>query len=107
MVSENTPIYLITTMTELKPDERFMADVGRTRAVAFYFSLSDAFETVINNAGDIWETCYDYAVIEEVEPGLYPYGHNRWFFKYDINTGLYNLIDEPDFIKHYINFTIG
>jgi hypothetical protein len=35
-------------------------------------SLETAQEVIKNNQCDIWETCYDYALIEGIEEGLYP-----------------------------------
>lgn len=32
---------------------------------------------------DIFEYCYEYAVIEELEPYLYPKRKNVWWYKWD------------------------
>lgn len=109
MDNKEKPIYLITTFTKLEPnaENKFFPNFGSTRAVAFYYSFFDAYTTVKYNNCDMWETCYDYAVIEELLPGMYPLGESRWFFKYNRTIDSYEPIGEPDFMKHYTNFTIG
>ena len=95
-------IYTVTTMTKLEQDlgwPRF----GNTRLVAWYEKFDDAEKCVIYNDGDIWETCYDYAVIEEVEQGLYPYCKNRWFYKFNERSKGYRNIEEPEFMEHFAN----
>lgn len=60
-------IYTVTTLHF--SDQMY----GRSpRTVAWYPSLETAQQSVVDNWGDIWETTYRYAVIEELEPGLYP-----------------------------------
>lgn len=104
---EIMPIYLITTFTQIEPDDRFLANLGASRAVGFYYNKKDAFESVKVNSCDIWEMCYDYAVIEEVEQGMYPECYHRWFFKYNRAVDRYEEINEPECVKHLMNFSIG
>ena len=82
-------------------------DFGDSRVVGFYHEKEHALETVMNNGGDIWETCYDYAIVEEVEPGLYTCSITRWVFKHNKETGFYDPIDEPPVMKHTCGLTIG
>ena len=100
-------IYTITTMTKLEQTELGLPKFGSTRTVAWYDNFDDAEKVVVCNNDDIWETCYQYAVIEEIEEGLYPEGTPRWFYKYNIATGEYNKIDEPEWMHQYANISIG
>lgn len=98
------------TMTKLEQDEKTkFPDFGSSSIVGYYFDMDKAFDAVKENAYDINETCYDYALIEEIKEGLYQSASSdsRWFFKYNKNKDGYDQIEEPDFFKHYYSFTIG
>ena len=47
------------------------------RCWGFYNSFEDAHMVVENNITDIWETIYDFAVIEEYHPGISGYNFYR------------------------------
>lgn len=93
-------IYLITVFDKCEPDERWGYKLGDTRSVGFRWTLEDAIETVETNVCDIWEYSYDYACIEELNCALYPWADERWFFKFDKESGRYKQIDEPVILKN-------
>lgn len=93
-------IYLITVFDKCEPDERWGYNLGDTRSVGWRPTFEMAEETVKTNMCDIWEFCYDYACIEEIDYGLYPWANNRWFYKYNRQTGYYEEIDEPVILKN-------
>ena len=101
-------IYVIMTMEKLEKGD-IECSIGCSTIPGFYTKKDYAFYTVINNVCDIWETCYDYALIERVAEGLYnpALSDSRWWFKYNRTTGKYELIDEPVFCKHLVGFTIA
>ena len=103
-------IYTIMTMTKLEQDEKTkFPDFGSSSIVGYYFDMDKAFGIVKENVCDINETCYDYALIEEIREGLYQSASSdcRWFFKYDKDKDCYYQIEEPEFLKHYCGFTVG
>lgn len=70
---EAKPIYAVTTLRYDGGDEMQVAGRDRCRTVGFYHDLPTAKKTVEENIGDLWEAgWYPYAVVEAVEPGLYP-----------------------------------
>ena len=77
------------------------------RCWGFYKDLSDAVATVRHNVTDLWETIYEYAIIEEYHEGIGGYNFNRWFFRYNQFTNEYVPIDEPEGLKHYAGFALG
>ena len=77
------------------------------RCWAFYNDWDDADYTLSNNMTDLWETCYNYGVIEEYHTGLFGYNFKRWFYKYNKETGFYDKINEPKELKHYVGFALG
>lgn len=85
-------MYFITTIKHL-PEGNYK-DMGSTRCVGYYETFSDADESVKNNCCDIWETVYDYCMIEKVEAGLYQYAvdDNRWLYKFNLKTKKYEPI---------------
>lgn len=77
------------------------------RTWGFYTHLEDAIKALNENMTDLWETCYNYAVIEEYIEGIGGYNFNRQFFHYDRGINSYRLMDEPVELKHYCSFAIG
>lgn len=102
-------IYTITTF------ENFDNKYGRpsnSRCVGYYENFKEADKVVRDNFGDIYEWLYNYAVIEKVESGLYPGCIERWFYKVyieneDYKNVIYKPIEEPECVKHIVNFAIG
>jgi len=82
---------------------------GDTRCVGYYSTFEKANEAVLDNACDIWETCYDYAVIENIPEGLYQYDFKPIWYKWNDIEEIYEKIDErPTCIdKCLIGFAIG
>lgn len=102
-----TKIYVIMTCTKLETDKKFLFPCfGSESIVGFYTQKEVAFEVVRDNWGDIYETCYDYAIIEEVEEGLYPCSTVRWFFKFNKDLEQYEQIPEPDSFKRFCGLII-
>lgn len=97
-------IFTITTCEKLEANEFGWPEFGDIRTIGWYPSFIEAEWCVRQNWGDIWETCYTYAIIEWVEPGLYP-STKRWYYKW--NKGGYEPIEEPICMKHIANISIG
>ncbi len=101
-------IYTIMVMTDLTQDPKTkFPDFGPSRLVGWYLDFEDAYSVVSSNGCDINETCYQYALIEECQEGLYNPAIDRWWFEYNREKDQYIQIDEPDFIRGFCGFTIG
>lgn len=98
--------YFIATIEKL-PENSNSLDTGDIRTVGYFNSYKDAVKRLHDNTCDLYEYTYNYAVIEEVGPGLYPNVTSRQLFKYDKDKDRYFEIPEPDEIKHLCNFSIG
>ena len=98
-------IFLITMFEDLSSEEGCFRKPSR--AVGFYGSFHEAEIAITNNYGDIRECLYDYAVLEEITEGLYPYPLNRKVYKFNEKTGKYHPIPEPKYLKHIYGMTIG
>jgi hypothetical protein len=81
---------------------------GDTRCVGYYSTFEKAEGAVLDNACDIWETCYDYAVIENVGEGLYQYDQDPVWYKWDdLNEEYVKMEGRPKQYKNQIGFGIG
>lgn len=100
-------MYFITTIEHLPQGD--YNDMGDIRCVGYYESIDQAEETVITNNCDIWETIYNYCMIEYIKSGLYQYAlnDNRWFYKYNKDTQRYEQIDIPRCFDGIIGLAIG
>lgn len=93
-------MYFITTVDAKDED---------TRCVGYFQTFEEAENAVKNNACDIWETCYNYAVIENIPCGLYQYDFHPTWYKYHKLTNEYVKCEQPDFVKSIsgVGFAIG
>ena len=57
----------------------------------------------------MWETCYNYAILEPYYEGIsgYVFNEDRQFFKYNREKDGYFEIDEPEGFGHMVGFSIG
>ena len=104
---DNQVIYTITMLEKIETDKNGWSNFGSTNIVGYYTDLDKAKEAVTNNACDINETVYDYAVIEKIEEGLYHPSIEALWFKYDKENDSYKPIDTPKEVKNYCGFSIG
>lgn len=78
-----------------------------TNTIGWFREYKDAKRIVKDNIGDIWETCFTYALIEELQEGLYSYMSNRWLFKYNPQKDQYEYMEIPKEMEPFVNFSIG
>lgn len=108
--SERSIIYTILTTTRCEKDTNGWLDTGHERLVGFYCILDDAIEAVLSNRCDMWETIYNYVIIEKVYEGMYgsaTYGSETWWFKWNKELGKYEPMEQPEFTKVFCGFTMG
>ena len=98
--------YFITALEKINTSNGF-PHFGASRCWGFYTNFKTADEMVRNNVTDLYETVYDYMVIEEYSEGISGYEFERWFYKWDNQTEKYVPIEEPEGLQHYASFAIG
>ena len=92
-------MYFITTIDSTNDD---------TRCVGYFKDFEEAEIRVLENAMDICETCYDYAVIENVPEGLYQYDQNAKWYKFDYDKNVYRKIEgRPAKYERIVGLAIG
>ena len=92
-------MYFITTIDSKKDD---------TRCVGYYSIFEKAEEAVLENTFDIYETCYDYAIIENIPEGIYHYDEKPVWYKWNDVDEKYEKIEQPpEKYKKWTGFAIG
>lgn len=72
-------MYFVATIQDLHSTPYPLKET--TRVVGYFLDLEDAVECVEGNWGDLYEAgYYKYAVIEDVEPGIYQSIHSHPLF---------------------------
>lgn len=95
--------YFITVFRDV--DDRW--GIKGARCWGFYTDLDKAKYIVENNITDLWETIYNYAVIETYNEGISGYADERIFYQYDIEKEKYIQIPELKEVKPFVSFSIG
>lgn len=98
----NHNVFFITTIDVADKENKTFT----WRTPGFRYSLEEAKEVVEKNICDIFEYCYKYAVIEELEPYLYPERRNVWWYKWDNEKEQYCPI-ENDYTIEILNEMFG
>ena len=91
----NHNVFFITTIDVIEKENKAFT----WRTPGFRYSLEEAKEVVEKNMCDIFEYCYEYAVIEELEPYLYPERKNVWWYKWDNEKEKYCPVENNDTIE--------
>lgn len=101
-------MWFITVFNKIECDEHGWLDCGGQRTWGYYAERNTAVQALHENWTDMWEYCYNYAVIEQYEEGIsgYVIGSRQWF-KWDDERAGYFEIDEPKEVKHYCSFALG
>lgn len=99
--------WFITVMEKFDIDEDFYVKTGCTRLWGFYSSKVDALQALHNNVTDMWETIYNFAILEEYYEGIGNSTGVRYFLKYDPSLNGYFEIEEPEYAKYICDFAIG
>ena len=101
------PYWFITVFEKSEISKRGSVDTGDRRCLGFFKDRQSAVDALHKNSTDMYEFCYDYAVLEKYYEGLSGYGRESQFFKFDQEKGGYFETDEPDALKGLIAFSIG
>lgn len=104
---ENKSYWFITVMRKLEKNSKGFLETGCTRCWGFYSNKEDALNTLHENRTDLWETIYDYAVLEEYHEGISNSTMKRQFFKYNMEKDGYFEIEEPECVTNVCDFALG
>jgi hypothetical protein len=102
-------MYFITAMTNILTEEtKFNSDKAKQnseRCFGYYKEKEKAVNAVETNLYDMWETIYNYIVIENVEEGVHPFAKVVGWYKYNKELNKY----EPIKIERtgFSNYSMG
>ena len=100
-------IYTVTMIDSFKNEQnaKFSSPVSNTKGIywmpddswiaGFFTDLAEAIRVVKEIVTDIFEHCYNYAVVEGYEEGLYPRPELTRWFKYDAESDTAFEIEPP------------
>ena len=100
---DKKPYWFITVFENLKTSKDG-AIIYDSRCWGFFSDRNEAVEVLHRNTADLWETIYDYAVLEEFHEGIGGWTKNRQFFKYNEEKDGYFEIPEPKHLKDHFTF---
>jgi len=91
------------------PDQEKIFTKKRSSTWGWFDKLEDAQESVRENWGDMYEGCYNYAVIEEVGKGILNHGMKEWWYKWkgSWEQGGYKKSKKPKQYSNVIGFWGG
>ena len=95
-------MYFVSTQKETDHQKLFGGAWG------YYWDKASAVDAVHQNVTDMHETIYPYAIIERLEPGLFPVPKERLWFGWDEEKDGFFEIETPECDKYYPrNFSIA
>ena len=101
-----TAIYVLTEFQRIKVEGN-LPSFGDKRCVGYFDTFDEANFAVENNFHNIRDDMYDYAVVEEMNPGIKIPEKSRQFYKWDNTAAKYNQIPVPIEVADFSNFGIG
>lgn len=81
--------------------------ISERRTFGWFAELYDANCAVRYNRCDIHECYYNYAVIEEINQGIFGMAVKEWWWKWDKKQQRYLSINKPKKFKQLTNFGMG
>ena len=100
-------MYFITGFQRYEWGSNGVPELGAVRTFGYYARKEWAVDDLHNNALDIRECLYNYAVIEYIPEGLYQAASERIFFKWDDERKGFFEIDETAMQDNFGNYAIG
>jgi len=90
-----------------REDIDFKNPKSNQRTFGWFSKKSDALKCVKINNCDIYECSHTYAVVEEIQEGVFGPAIREWWFKWDKKHERYLNIDKPKELYNVVNFGLG
>ena len=100
-------MWFITVFEKIAPNAMGWPEFGSSCTWGFFAERETAVQALHENWTDMWECCYDYAVIEKFDEGISHYvpDSSQWF-KFDRERGGYFEINAPECVKYLVSFAL-
>ena len=99
-------VYFVTGIT-YEGKEKTISPNREQRCFGYFQTFGEAEEAVLNNYCDIWETIYEYAVIEKVRDGIHQIDLEPIWYKWNLEKECYEKTEKPTFASGYVCWGIG
>lgn len=99
-------VYFVTGITYEDKETKYKGQRGQ-RCFGYFQTFEEAEEAVLNNYCDIWETIYEYAVIEKVRDGIHQIDLEPMWYKWNLEKECYEKTEKPTFASGYVCWGIG
>lgn len=96
---EGNKLYFITAITDIEEEK-----VG-IKCFGYFSELEEAEKAVVHNKFDMWETIYNYIVIEKIKEGIHSIAEEIGWYKYNEKKGGFIKIDYTNI--SFCNCAIG
>lgn len=100
-------MWFITVFETYEIGELGLPEYGCQRCWGYFHDYETAVKALHGNWTDMWETIYDYAVLEKIPEGIIPDVEEMHWFKYDMKHNGYFEIPIPEGECTYYSMTIG
>lgn len=104
-------IYVVSVFEKMstkvmgESSDAVMPYIGCKVINGWYSSKEKAESILTNNTTDLWETCYHYGVIEECNEGMYDYGREKTYYKYNASSDSYEKMKKEDIPDVFYSIT--
>lgn len=99
-------IYTITSLRVINKNIISGHRIQAERTFGFFFNEKSAIDAVLNNKGNLEEYLYNYLVIEKLSEGIHPRVISEIWFQW-ITDRWIPIPQKPDYLKQYVNFSLG
>lgn len=107
-VESNGPIYTITMLETCGTDENGHYYRGTKRVIGYFNNWEGADIAVKTNLCDrIFDSDYEFAVIEEIKEGVIQPSKASWWYKLNDDTLQYEPVDKPEIVKLVQGFAMS
>jgi len=76
-----------------------------SRCFGFYSNLNEAKEAIEKDVGSLHEGLYEFLVIEEIHPGIFPHVEKEFWFEWKDEKWISS--NKPEELQGTINFSLG
>lgn len=99
-------MYFITCMTKCEEVNGWF-NGGTTRCFGYTRTFKEAEEILNKNLYDLYEYCYQYAVVEKLGPYIHPHVEEEYWFKWNEEKSGFFRINKPEVTYHVCNHALG
>lgn len=94
-------MYFITCFEHFPDENDKFLDHGDVRVFGYYDNFEECVKALNENRCNMFEGCYDYAVVEKIGSGIYAQVELKRYFKFDKEKDGFFEIETPEYMKQF------